>query len=82
MLNYIRIPKQSFPFRGEKGLTKQLNEGLQNTNLSYLNNFHSGHLVYLFPQLTKAMEVLNDLQCRGAIREALDRCFKEIQAKS
>jgi hypothetical protein len=54
-----------------------MNEGLKAKN-SLLNNSNSGHLFYLFPYLTKAMELQNDRECRSAIREVLDKMYKEI----
>lgn len=51
---------------------------MKNINLNYLNSSNYGHLLYLFPMLTKTMEVMNDIECRKAIREALDKMFKEF----
>ncbi len=55
-----------------------MNEGLKNTNLAFMNNSHLGHLFYLFPQLTKTMEIVNDIECRKSIREALEKLFQEL----
>ncbi len=75
LLCYLRIPKNSFPFKNEQGFIQSMNEDLKNMNLELMNNSHLGHLFYLFPQLTKTMEIMNDIECRRSIREVLEKLF-------